>query len=375
MKKLFFLVTEDWYFCSHRLSLAIAAKEAGFEVTVLTRIRDHGDLIEKAGLRVIPFEMTRRGLNPVREFATLLQLFRFYRREQPDIVHHVALKPALYGGLAARWAGVPAINAVAGLGWMFTASSHTAHVLAGIVPRWLAYALRGSDVIVQNPDDFAQIRKLGVERLHLIRGAGVDMQAYVPKPAPSGPPLVMLASRMLWNKGIGELVAAAQILRQQGMVARFVLVGRSDTGNPAAVPDTQLRAWHDAGAIEWWGQKADMAAIWPQAHLACLPTFYGEGIPRALIEAAACGLPIVTTDAPGSREVVEHGVNGLLVPVKDSVALAETLKKLILDTDLRRRMGVASRVKAVAEFSQEIVIEQTLALYRHPSSRVAPARS
>lgn len=364
-KKLLFLVTEDWYFCSHRLPLAIAAKQLGLDVAVATRVRAHGALIEDAGLRLIPFEISRRGMNPLRELPTVFRLAALYRLEKPDLVHHVAMKPVLYGSLAAKLANVKhVVNAIAGLGWLYTSADRSKKIIRALVRGLFKRALKGSAVVVQNPDDMNQLKGMGLEQLHLIRGAGVDTQSFRPCDVPPDPPCVMLVSRMLWDKGVGEFVAAARLLKQEGIVARFVLVGGFDPGNPAAIPESQLRSWNKEGIVEWWGQRSDMANVLAQAHIACLPSYYREGIPKSLLEAAACGLPIVTTDAPGCREVVEDGVNGLLVPVKDSIALAGTIKKLVLDPDLSRRMGVASRKKAVKEFSQERVIDETLAVYR-----------
>ena len=361
--KLLYLVTEDWYFCSHRLPLAIAAKEAGFDVAVVTRVREHRKLIEDAGLRLIPFEISRRGMNPLRELPTVIRLAALYRREKPDLVHHVAMKPVLYGSLAARLANVKhVVNAIAGLGWLYTTGDRSKKILRAAVRGLFKWALKGSAIIVQNPDDMGQLKGMGLEQLHLIRGAGVNTQLFRPCDEPQGPACVMLVSRMLWDKGVGEFVAAARLLKQEGIAARFVLVGGLDPGNPAAIPESQLRLWNKEGAIEWWRQRNDMANVLAQAHIACLPS-YREGLPKSLLEAAACGLPIVTTDAPGCREVVENDVNGLLVPVKDSTALASAIKKLILDPTLRRRMGAASRERAVREFSQDQVIEQTLAVY------------
>ncbi len=363
--KLLFLVTEDWYFVSHRLPLARAAREAGYAVTVAAREGRHGQAIRDAGLEFIPFELSRRGGNPVLEIARLVRL---YRRVGPDIVHHVALKPVFYGSVAARLAGVPwVVNAVAGLGWLFTSAGWGARIarpaLHGLLARWLSAS--GSRGIVQNPDDLALLAAAGVPRGHLrlIRGAGVDTTLFAPAPAAPPPVTVMLVARMLWAKGVGEFVAAAKRLHSDGVAARFVLVGEPDPANPAAVPDATLRAWQGRDGIEWWGRREDMAAVLRQAHIACLPS-YREGLPKSLLEAAACGLPIVTSDTPGCREVVQEGDNGLLVPVRDTQALAAALKKLILDADLRRRMGERSRERALAEFSQELVIGQTLALYR-----------
>lgn len=364
--KLLFVVTEDWYFVSHRLPLAVAAQEAGFEVAVATREGQQADVIRRAAIRLIPFTLSRRGGNPLRE---VMALWRLYRREKPDLVHHVALKPVMFGALAAWLACVPAqVNAVAGLGWLFTSSSGVVRLIRPAVRRILAYLLNRphSLTIVQNPEDKFLLERSGVSvsRLRLIRGAGVDTQIFYPGEEPSGPICIVLAARMLWDKGVGEFVEASRRLTDSGVNARFVLVGDPDPANPASVPESILRSWHGQHGVEWWGKRGDMPAVLQAAHIACLPSFYGEGLPKSLLEAAACGLPIVTTDAPGCREVVRDGVNGLLVPVRDAAALAEALKKLIDDAALRCVMGGQSRLLAEKEFGQEAVIAQTLAVYR-----------
>lgn len=363
--KLLFVVTEDWYFVSHRLPLAVAARAAGFDVAVVTRVGQQADVIRRAGIRLIPFELSRRGGNPLRE---VMALWRLYRREQPDLVHHVALKPVMFGSLAAWLARVPAqVNAVAGLGWLFTSSSGIVRLIRPALRWMLARLLNqpGSLTIVQNPEDLSLLERSGVSaaRLRLIRGAGVDTQVFCPTSPPSGPVCIVLVARMLWDKGVGEFVEAARQLIDEGVSARFVLVGDPDQANPASVPESTLRGWHGQHGVEWWGRRDDMPAVLQGAHIACLPS-YREGLPKSLLEAAACGLPIVTTDAPGCREVVRDGVNGLLVPIRDSKALAVALGKLIDDAALRRRMGERSRLRAETEFGQENVISQTLAVYR-----------
>jgi len=363
--KLLFVVTEDWYFVSHRLPLAVAARAAGFEVAVATRAGRQADAIREAGIRLIPFNLSRRGGNPL---AEMMALWRLYRRERPDLVHHVALKPVLYGALAARLARVPAqVNAVAGLGWLFTSSRGIVRLLRPVLRRMLARLLDRphSLTIVQNPEDMALLERSGVPaaRLRLIRGAGVDVRVFHPTASPAGPVVIVLASRMLRDKGVGEFVEAARRLAGSGGDARFVLVGDPDPANPASVPESTLRSWHGQHGVEWWGRRDDMPAVLQAAHIACLPS-YREGLPKSLLEAAACGLPIVTTDAPGCREVVRDGMNGLLVPVRDTTALAAALGKLIEDAELRRRMGEQSRLRAETEFGLETVIAQTLAVYR-----------
>ena len=363
--KLLFVATEDWYFVSHRLPLAVAAQAAGFDVAVATRVGRHADVIRNAGIRLIPLSLSRRGGNPLRE---VIALWRLYRRERPDLIHHVALKPVMFGALAAWLARVPAqVNAVAGLGWLFTTSSGLVRLVRPAL-RWILARLLNrphSLTIVQNPQDLILLERSGVPASHLrlIRGAGVDLQVFRPISPPPEPVCIVLVARMLWDKGVGEFVEAARRLSAAGVNARFVLVGDPDPANPASVPESTLLDWNGQYGVEWWGRRNDMPTVLQVAHIACLPS-YREGLPKTLLEAAACGLPIVTTDAPGCREVVQDGVNGFLVPVRDVGGLDAALRKLIRDPELRRRMGERSRVRAEAEFGLQHVIEQTLAVYR-----------
>ncbi|MHB8223806.1 MAG: glycosyltransferase family 4 protein, partial [Desulfurivibrionaceae bacterium] len=302
--KLLFFVTEDWYFCSHRLPLAVAAKNAGYEVVIVTRVREHGEIIRAAGLRLIPLELSRRGMNPLKEIATLLELRRIYRQEQPDILHHVALKPVLYGSLAAWLVGCGhVVNAMAGMGFLFVSRRKKAKLLRPLVGWAFRLLLNrpGSSLIVQNPDDFRYFKQSGLidpKKIAMIRGAGVDMQQFAPVGEARGKPVVMLASRLLWDKGVGEFVEAASLLRQQGVAARFVLVGEGDPENPANIPLSQIEAWRQSGDVELWGHRNNMAEVIGQAHVVCLPS-YREGLPKVLLEAASCAKPIVTTDVPG----------------------------------------------------------------------------
>jgi glycosyltransferase involved in cell wall biosynthesis len=363
--KLLFVVTEDWYFVSHRLPLAIAASEAGFNVVVATRVRKHAEKIQEAGIGLIPFEMSRRVGNPLRE---LMALFLLYRRERPDIVHHVALKPVLYGSIAACMSHLPAqVNAVAGLGWLFISRSRLARLISPTI-RWMLARLLSAPrcrVIVQNPDDDNLLRQAGVpqSRLRMVRGSGVDTSAFSPAPKPPEPICVVMATRILWDKGVGEFVEAARSLKLTVPEVRFVLVGEPDLDNPASVPEMTLKAWNKENVVEWWGHSDDIAKVFQMAHVVCLPS-YREGLPKVLIEAAACGKPIVTTDVPGCREVVRDGNNGLLVPVRDSRALASALLRLIENSELRTEMGRRSREIALAEFSSEHIIAQTLDIYK-----------
>lgn len=364
MNKLLLFDTVDSYVVTHRLALALAAKACGFDVVVVTSVGAMGRQIRQAGLRVIHLDCRRSSVNPLSELRVIAQLVRIYRRERPDLVHHIALKPVLYGSIAARLVGVPAvINAITGTGHLFSADNLRLGLLTGVVRCALRFLLRGSFVAVQNADDAALVRGLGANRVSLIRGSGVDPAVFAPAEPPGPPPTVMLASRLLWEKGVGVFVDAARMLQQKGVDARFVLVGAPDPDNRGSVPEQLLKAWQADGVVEWWGHLDDMPAVLSRANMACLPSHYGEGVPKGLIEAASCGLPIVTTDMPGCREVVVDGENGFLVPPQDPPALADALEKLILDGALRRRMGAAGRARVIAGFSQQIVIDATMRLY------------
>jgi len=364
-----YLVTEDWYFCSHRLALGRAAVEAGYDVVVATRVRDHGDEIRRAGIRVIPLQWKRRSTNVVAELRTLVELVRIYRREKPDVAHHVALKPVLYGSLVARITGTRrVINAVAGFGYSFTSTQKR----AALARRILRASFRrlsnrpGTRVLVQNPDDEATLSETGTvraDRLVVIPGSGVDVDRFTPRGEPEGIPKVTLVSRMLWSKGVGEFVEAARLLQSRGVGFQAMLVGDPDPENPQSIPIDALRRWQDSGDVEWHGYDDDVPSVWASSHVAVLPS-YREGLPKTLLEAAACGKPIVASDVPGCREIVGHGRNGLLVPARDAGALAAAIEKLVLDPELRREMGTAGRSIAVEKFSERVVIGRVLALYR-----------
>jgi len=363
-----FHVSVDWYFCLHWLPLARAVQAAGYDVALMTSTTspDLVDRIESAGIRLHAIPLSRQGMHPLREGRSLLAIRRVLRMERPALLHAIAQKPVLYGGLAARLALTPALVAtLAGMGYVFTAETRRARWLRALVVFGYRRLLARPRVrvIVQNPDDQAQLRRSAGVAAVLIRGAGVDLARFQPQPPPPGQVTIVLASRMLWDKGIAEFVEAARRLRADGVDARCVLVGKPDPDNPSAVPEWQLQAWHDSGAVHWWGHRADMPAVLAQAHIVCLPS-YREGLPTILIEAAAAGLPLVATDVPGCREVVRHERNGLLVPPRDALALSRALGRLAGDAALRTTYGGASRELAVAELGIERVAEETLAVYR-----------
>jgi len=367
--RLLFLLVEDWWFYRHRLDLAVAAREAGWDVSVAVRVNEHGKRIEEAGLKLLPIKLMRQSRQPVREATAVAELVRLYRRERPDVVHQVAMKPILYGSWAARLAGVPAVvNEFAGLGYAFAEGSQRARVIRSVLQPALkqAIALPRTRVIFQNKEDLGQFAEAGVVRRNesvVMGGFGVDVEKFKPQPEPEDGFVVMLASRMLWDKGIGVFVEASRLLRDEGVRAKCVLVGTPDEGNPQSIPEAQLRAWHSEGAVEWWEHRDDMPGTLAAAHVVTLPTFYREGLPTVLLEAAACARPMIATNAPGCWEIVRHGDNGLLIPPKDPAALAQAIKSLAADPAMRARMGARGREIAVQEFSIERVTTGTLSLY------------
>ncbi|NBS16342.1 MAG: glycosyltransferase family 1 protein [Gammaproteobacteria bacterium] len=365
--KLLFFVTEDWYFCSHRLPLAIAAREAGYEVVLATRVQAHRSIIEAAGIRLLPLDLSRGAKNPLKDWRTLLKLYGILRSERPDILHNVAMKPVLYGSLAAKFGSkASVINALAGLGHLFAVNGRSGHLRRLVHVALKALLLRSGRVIVQNPDDLRLLVESGTieqNQALLIRGSGADLDRFKSTPEPLGPPVVVMAARLLWDKGVGEFVAAAEKLKREGLKARFILVGEPDTENHSSIQKEQIEIWVQEGAIEWWGQQSDMPWVFSQCHIVCLPSYYGEGVPKVLLEAAAAQRPIITTDMPGCREAVEHEENGLLVTARDVGHLAEALRRLIEDRPLRERLAQRGRQRAEQEFGIEKVVSATLELY------------
>lgn len=419
MKKLLFVVSEDSYFCSHRLNLAKAAVQAGFNVAVATTCKTHTQPIQDAGIQIFPLKhFTKTDLNPLRQLLCAWELLAIYRFYQPDIVHHVAIKLVVLGAFVARFCRVPyVVNALGGLGYLFTEPnlpppisaniqddlpSHTAEYypntrhslvdisLAHISLRsrlktyWKPYKKRflryvasrvfyfvfkqpNSVLILQNADDATTL--FNAQCIHsnthikIIQGAGIDVTAFSVRPfPPASPVIVRCISRMLWDKGIRELIEAAKILKKTCPSIHIELHGLPDPENPTAIPTQDLLAWHHAGIITWHGHCPDVATAYANCHIAVLPS-YREGLPKSLLEAASCGRPIVTTDTPGCREVVQDGENGFLVPARNSAMLADALARLGADAALQTHMGQAGRKRVERYFTDTLIHAQTLELY------------
>jgi glycosyltransferase involved in cell wall biosynthesis len=373
--KLLFLVTEDWYFCSHRLPVARAARRAGFAVIVATRVRAHGGRIREEGFALRPIAWRRRGDGIAGAARAISEIARIYRAERPDLVHHVALKPVLFGGVARRLAfrgaaDAPAVvDAVMGLGSGFSHSSVAARLRRpslGVALRLAAGRDRGW-VVVQNPEDRSALTALGTDphRIALIRGSGVDPKRFAALPDPDATTVtVALVSRMLRDKGVLEAVAAVRLLRARGLPIELLLVGPTDPDNRGSLTSDLLQSLSAEPGVEWLGPVADVGAVWRRAAIAVLPSTYGEGLPKALLEAAASARPIIASDVPGCREVVHPGETGILVTPRDIEGLAAAIAALAGDPARRIAMGRAGRVLIERDFAEDVVARQTLALYR-----------
>lgn len=369
--RLLFVVNVSWFFISHRLQLAVQATRAGYDVHIATEICSEEDaaVIRSAGLTLHDVRIGRSGSHPWRDIKALLALWQLLWQLKPDLVHLVGMKALLVGGLAARLSRVPGVvMAITGLGHAFVGHGVWARLRSALIGTALRVIVGQSRcaAIFQNVEDRNAFLERGIvpaEAAHLIRGSGVDLERFTYIPESAGPLRVLLASRMLRTKGVPDFVAAAKQLREHWSDVQFLLAGNPDPGNPASLTEQELAGWSDEGAVTWLGHQNDLAALLATVHIVALPTYYKEGVPKILIEAAACGRPIVTTNVPGCNDIVRHGVNGLLVPPQDPLALAAALDLLLKDSALRVRMGEQGRKIAVSEFGLEQVIDSTLGIY------------
>lgn len=368
--KVLYVVTEDWYFLLHRAVIARMARARGLEVVVVTRDNGKAHEITGQGMGWVPFPWRRRSVNPFTALSEVFRLARVYRRERPDIVHHIAVRPCITGSIAALfYRDASIINNFAGLGLLF-GSRKPLHLVLRRMTGWL---LKGSTTflhaitIVENGDDREiLVNEVGLRRgdVHLVAGIGVDVGHFTPAPEPAGIPVVTLVGRMLRAKGIEQFVEAVRLLRADGIALHARLVGTPDPGNPDSLRETKLRAWHDAGLVEWTGYRDDIVQVIHESLVVVLPTYYREGVPRSLLEAAACGRAMVASDIPGCRDIVVHEETGLLVPPRNAQALADAIARLLQDPRLRAGMGEQARRRVEEEFSEEAVVNHTWEVYQ-----------
>ncbi len=374
--KILLVANTDWYLFNFRRSLAAYLRAAGHAVTLVSPRGPYVEGIQKLGFPWLEWPVGRKSAGPG-ELLAVQRLARIYWRERPELVHHFTVKPVLYGSLAANLTRVPyVVNAITGLGYVFLQNNLRARLLRQVVLLLYRLALRSPSqtVIFENTFDrdfFEGLGLLPTGAGRVIEGAGVDVEQYTPLPEPPGAPLVVLPARMLWDKGVGTAVEAARLLRAAGTPLRLALVGPTDPGNPANIPEATLQEWVAEGSVEWWGFQEDMHTVYAQAALVLLPSL-GEGVPTVLIEAAACGRAIVTTNVAGCRDVVQDGQTGLLVPPNDPAALAAALSRLAADPALRRQMGLAGRSQAEARFSTNQINRETLEVYQRLAQKQHP---
>ena len=365
--RLLYVVTEDWYFLSHRLPMARAARQAGFEVHVATRVVDGRAAIEAEGFRLHHIAFQRGRTAPLAALRTVAALRRLRRQIAPAVSHHVAVQASILGSLAALGQPGARVNALTGFGYAFISESLRARLLRGVIGLLLRLLVNRPNAValVQNPDDRRDLEALGIapDRIALIPGSGVDTERLTPSPEPSGPPTAAFVGRLLADKGIGTLIEAHRLLRSRGSNVELLIAGTPDPANPASGSVAEAEAFGREPGVTWLGQVDDIAALWTRAAIAVLPS-RREGLPMSLLEAAACGRPMVATNVPGCREIVRPGETGLLVPPDDPPALAEAIASLVAAPELRARFGAAARKLAIERFSADRIGRQTVELYR-----------
>jgi glycosyltransferase involved in cell wall biosynthesis len=365
--RLLYVVTEDWAFLSHRLPMARAAREAGFEVHVATQVSDGATAIEAERFVLHPIPFARGSLSPIATFSTIAALRRVHRETKPVLIHHVALQACVLGMMATLGRPAGCINAFIGLGYLFTSDSGKAHTIRTLVGLLLRYLTNRKNCIalVQNSDDMAALTSLGVAKtqIALIPGSGVDIRRFTPIPEPDGAPSFGFVGRLLDDKGIRTLIAAHRLLRTRMPDARLLIAGTPDPANPASVTQAEAESLNERPGVTWLGHVDDIAGFWARAHIAVLPS-RREGLPLSLMEAAACGRAMIASNVPGCREVVIHEETGLLFPVDDAPALADAIARLAADPQLRARYAAAARKRVVEKFAADIIGRQTVELYR-----------
>lgn len=377
MKILLFSNT-DWFMFNFNKRLIRSLIDLGYEVLVVVPDGPYVQRLSELECRVIVAPLARRSINPIVEGLFVVWLIRLLLCEKPTIIHNFTLKCVLWGSLAARAAKVPVrVNELTGLGFVFTSNSFKAKVIRSIVHVLFRFTLKGNccHLLTLNINDynlFNSIKWLYPCKVHLVLGAGVNCNRFNPsKIIPTSGFRVLLPARMLWDKGVGEFIEAAKSLKALGVEAEFLLAGNADLGNPTAISERQLVEWSTSGVVRWLGHICDMAELYSTVQLVVLPS-YREGLPTSLTEAAACGLPLIATNVPGCKDVVSDGVNGFLVPIMDSKALANSILKLYENRELCHRFGLVSRKLAEEKFDEQIIIKQRLAIYSdydylHPS--------
>ncbi len=364
--KIILFANTDWYLYNFRIKLAEELIRMKNDLLLVSPAGNYADRLQNLGFKWKGLDLSRSGINPYQEIRAIIQLTRLYKQERPELVHNFTSKCVVYGSIAAKLAGIDrVVNSVTGMGFVFTKKNLMTFFLKPFITLFYKITLIKSRVIFQNQQDmdyFIKHNLVKASQCALIPSSGVDIKKFHPTPLNAEVPLVVLPARMLWDKGVGEFVEAAEILKSKGIKARFALVGMPDQGNPSSITQKQLEQWSGSGIIEDWGWQEDMASVYQQASIVCLPS-YREGLAKGLIEAAACGRALVASDIPGCREVIVNGVNGFLVPSKEVIPLAEAIEKIIQNRRLLAKMGRESRKIALRDFSVEKINRETIFEY------------
>ena len=367
-KRVLFVITEDWALISHRLHLVEASINAGYEVALATRVNKNRKNLEDRGIKVFEWELHRGSLNPIKEIIAIFSLCKILLVFKPHIIHAVAQKPVIYAGLARKiYNQTSFVGTLGGVGFVFTSKSLKAIILKPLLKLLLKLALVGrkTRLILQNKDNINTIKKINIinnNYIRLVKGAGVEIQKYLPSKIPLKTIIVILPGRMLWDKGVGEFVRVAERIKLRNIKARFVLVGDVDLDNPNSIKQKQIDKWVESGIIEQWGRCDDMEKVYKKSSIVCLPS-YNEGLPKVLLEAGSSSRPAIAFDVPGCRDVIQNNVNGYLVEFRNEHALETALTKLINDKKLCEEMGKNGRKIVERDFRSEIINAQTFKIW------------
>ena len=368
-KKLLFLVNVDWFFITHRLPIAKKALSEGYDVYLLTNVTKNINDIKSLGIKIVPLKINRSNALIIPNLLIFLKILFYFFKIQPDIIHLVTVKPVLFGGIAARIARIPfVVSAITGLGYVFTQKGFLAEIRKLIVEFIYKIALghKNIKIIFQNQHDrYTLVNQVNIplSSTTIIKSSGVNLNTFYPQQIPEGRPIVVLASRMLIEKGIREFVISAESIINEGYDVRFVLVGKPDLEYPNSISYEEINSWVSQNTVEWWGHRNDIHIIFGLSSIVVLPSYYSEGLPKVLVEAAACGRPIITSDHPGCKDAIIPDVTGLLVPICNSNALTRAILKLINNPQLIRSMGIEGRKYAVNNFSEDLIVDQHLDIY------------
>ena len=367
--KIFIVVNADWFFMSHRLPIALEAKKNGFHVTIVAKDTGSKNVITKHGFDFIELPINRSSVNIFKEIRTILFLIKIYKQFQPDLVHHVTIKPVIYGSTAARLTKTRyVVNAISGLGHVFISNTISAIILRKFVSVLYQLSFYGINqkIIFQNKFDKKIFLKSSIIKNYqtkLIRGSGVDINEFKFFPEKENQMVILFASRLLWTKGIDIFIQAAKKIKKEKTSAKFIIIGRFDHDNPARVLEKDIINWQNDDLIEYWGDVTNVADILATSNIVCLPTYYGEGVPKILIEAASCGRAIITTDVPGCNDIVKQNINGLLIPPRNVDALVDSIRLLINNNQLRKSMGRKGRDRVKEHFNIDLIVQQHLEVY------------